>query len=72
MKNQKSKEIKVFIEIEYKDESSFHFDVIPHDNFGNAAKAEIMMITRGTLMASGGIKATAYNEDGFEICSYIQ
>jgi hypothetical protein len=63
---------KVFIEIEYDDETSFTFDVISHAENANAFQGEIMMITRGTLMASMGTKATAYNYEGFPICSYIK
>lgn len=63
---------KVFIEIEYNDESTFSFDVISHAETSSAYMAEIMMITRGTLMASIGIKATAYNCEGFPICSYVK
>lgn len=63
---------KVFIEIEYEDESSFTFDVIGHEESSNAYHAEILMITRGTLMASGAYKATAYNEEGFPIAAYYK
>lgn len=34
--------------------------------------ALVMMITRGTLMASTAYKATAYDEEGFDICSYVK
>lgn len=63
---------KVFVEIEYNDGSSFSFDVESHSEKENEITAEIMMITRGTLMASGATRATAYNPEGFEICSYIK
>lgn len=66
------RESRVFVEIEYEDESSFSFDVIPHSIKDSAKVAEIMMITRGTLMASNGVKATAYNDQGFEICAYTR
>lgn len=62
----------VFIEIEYEDETSFSFDVISHSESESAIVDEIMMITSGTLMASSGIKGTAYNEEGFPICSYVK
>lgn len=62
---------KVFVEIEYEDESSFSFDVVSHSDSEHEIIADIKMITRGTLMASRAIKATAYNHEGFEICSYI-
>lgn len=57
--------------IEYNDESEFHFDVTI-EGTESEIKANLMMITRGTLMASSGKKATCYNDDGFEICSYIK
>ena len=63
---------KVFIEIEYNDESSFTFDVLSHAETESAYVAEIMMITRGTLLASGAYKATAYNEEGFPIAAYYK
>ena len=61
---------KVFVEIEYNDGTSFSFDVILHSEKESALNAEIMMITRGTLMASSAQHATAYNYEGFPICSY--
>ena len=63
---------RAFVEIEYDDESSFSFDVILHSITDSAKVAEIQMITRGTLMASSGAKATAYNDQGFTICAYIR
>lgn len=57
--------------IEYNDESEFHFDVTI-EGTESEITANLMMITRGTLMASNGRKATCYNDDGFEICSYIK
>lgn len=70
--NESKREPRVIVEIEYDDESSFSFDVILHSITERAKVVEIMMITRGTLMASSGVKATAYNSEGFEICSYIR
>lgn len=67
-----SEEKKVFVEITYKDDSTFSFDVISHSEEESAILAEIMMITRGTLMASIGVKATAYNYEGFPLCSYTK
>lgn len=61
----------VFIAIQYEDESEFHFNV-EVDGKVNQKLAIIQMITRGTLMASNGVKAVAYNEEGFDICSYIK
>ncbi len=70
-KQSKQKEHRFCVEIEYSDESSFFFDVIlkgkPHQYM-----AHLQMITRGTLMASNAPKAIAYNEEGFDVVSYIR
>ena len=63
---------KVFVEIEYKDDSSFSFDIVLHSEDSTDQLAQVMMITRGTLMASIGRKATAYNSEGFPIASYVK
>lgn len=62
---------KFFVEVEYNDESSFSFEVHIEGRDVDV-KANLMMITRGTLMASLGSKATAYNFEGFPICSYYK
>lgn len=56
----------VTIFLYYHDETEISFEVITNDS------ALVMMITRGTLMASIANRATAYDEEGFEICSYIK
>lgn len=61
----------VYIEIQYEDETEFHFNV-EVEGKESEKLAIILMITRGTLMASSGVKATAYNVEGFDICSYIK
>lgn len=61
---------KVFIEIEYDDKSSFSFNV-EIEGKEHEILANIMQITRGTLMASSATKATAYREDGYPICAYV-
>lgn len=62
---------KAYIEIVYSDGTEFGFNVeLTSDEPGTSA--EIMMITRGTLMASNGMRATAYDDQGFDICSYIK
>ena len=66
-----NQESKVFLELEYKDGSSISFDVFPHSE-GSHATADVLMLSRGLLMASMGCKVTAYNCEGFEICSYIK
>lgn len=69
-KTKKALNPKVFVEIEYNDGTSFSFDVISHSEKEHELMAEIMMITRGTLIASSAQHATAYNYEGFPICSY--
>lgn len=61
----------VYIEIEYEDGTEFHFNV-EVEGKESEKLAIILMITRGTLMASCGVKAAAYNEEGFDICSFIK
>lgn len=56
----------VTIFLYYLDDSEKSFEVNTKD------KALVMMVTRGTLIASVAYKATAYNDEGFEICSYIK
>lgn len=62
---------KFWIDIEYKDGSSFGFQV---ELEGNEAtiRAELQMITRGTLMASCAYRSICYNSDGLDVCSYIK
>lgn len=36
------------------------------------ALATLMMVCRGTLMASSAKRIVAYDEEGFDLCSYIQ
>lgn len=59
------------VEIIYDDESSFNFDVELEGSW-NEIKGALMMITRGTLMASTAVKAVAYNDEGFDVCSYTK
>lgn len=59
------------VEIIYEDESSFNFDVELEGSW-RVIESELMMITRGTLMATTAKKAVAYNDEGFDVCSYIQ
>lgn len=62
---------KFFVEVIYEDGSEFSFYVLL-DGSDNKMNAELLMITRGTLMGSGGCKAVAYNEDGFDVCSFVR
>lgn len=62
-------EQKFYVELVYNDESEMHFDVLLEGN-EHEIKATLMMITRGTLMASSAVRATAYNDQGFDVCAY--
>lgn len=62
---------KVTIVLEYSDGSETNFDVtIEGEEYQR--QGTLMMITRGTLMASIAKKATCYKSDGFELCAYIK
>lgn len=56
--------IMVTICLDYPDDKIKSFEVNTED------LALVMMITRGTLRASLAHRATAYDEDGFDICTY--
>jgi hypothetical protein len=60
-----------YLEIIYNDNSEFHFNV-ELEGPDHSIMASLMMITRGTLMASSAARAIAYNEEGFDVCSYIR
>ena len=62
---------KVTIVLEYSDGSETYFDVTLEGEEYQIV-GTLMMITRGTLMASIAKKATCYKSDGFELCSYIK
>ncbi len=62
---------KFTVEMTYNDETEIHFTV-EIDGTDNQIYGQLMMITRGTLMASGAQRATAYNEEGFDVCNYIK
>ena len=55
----------------YNDDSELSFEVIL-EGPSRKIQADLFMITRGTLMASSAHKATAYNDEGFDVCSYIK
>lgn len=59
----------VYVEVTYDDGSSYNFNVIL-EGTENEKLGNLMMITRGTLMASNASCAIAYNEEGFDIVSY--
>lgn len=64
-------EKKFTIELQWNDDSSTFFDVIvngkPHEY-----NAKLMWVTRGSLMASNAKRAICYNEEGFDVLSYIK
>lgn len=62
---------KFYVEIVYEDKSEYHFNV-ELEGTSSEVMASLMQITRGTLMASSAHHATAINEDGFDVCSYIR
>lgn len=59
------------IELIWNDESKTMFETTikgkEHEIMGT-----LMWITRGSLMASGACRATAYNDQGFDVVSYVQ
>lgn len=61
--------MKVYIELEYNETTTKGF-TIEVEGKKHEYMALIEMVTRGTLMASMANKATAYNEEGFDIVSY--
>lgn len=69
LKTQVTMERKFYVELVYNDESEMHFNVLLDDCEKNSLST-LMMITRGTLMASMAVRATAYNDQGFDVCSY--
>lgn len=60
---------KVHFSFVYSDGSEWNFEGIFEDGLKDC-RANIEMITRGTLMASIAKTGTAYNIEGFPICSY--
>lgn len=62
---------KFHVEVTYNDSSEFSFEVEITDR-ESAIFSTISMITRGTLMASSAKMAVAYNDEGFDVCSYIK
>ena len=60
---------KFYVEIVYHDSTIFDFNV---ELTGSEVKVRgsLCMIVRGTLMASSGETATAYNMEGFPVVSY--
>lgn len=63
--------MKATIFLTYSDDSEVSFD-FKSDESETSALALLMMVCRGTFMASMACKVVAYNEEGFEICAYIK
>lgn len=59
------------VNVIYSDDSEFWFKV-ELEGKEHEIMASLMMITRGVLMASDASKSVAYNEDGFDVCSYTR
>lgn len=60
-----------YIDIVYDDETMFGFTV-EIEGKDHEIMAHLIQITRGTLMASSASRAVCYNEEGFDVCSYIK
>lgn len=63
--------MKATIFLTYSDDSEVCFEFKSDESELNAL-ATLMMVCRGTLMASSASSVTAYNEDGFEYCKYVK
>lgn len=66
-----SKKETYYVEITYNDESTMDFEVTI-EGTDSEIHCTLLMVTRGTLMASTGSRATAYNDQGFDVCSYVR
>lgn len=65
------KEQEYFVELVYEDDSTMNFSVKVSDSW-SVTYAMLSMITRGTLMTSSACRATCYNDEGFDVCSYVR
>lgn len=63
--------MKASINLVYRDDSEVWFDFDCSESTPNAL-ATLMMVCRGVLMASMAKRVVAYNEEGFDICSYVK
>lgn len=63
--------MKATVFLTYGDESEISFE-FQSDESWNAALAVLMIVCRGALMASLAHKVTAYDQEGFDICSYVK
>lgn len=60
-----------YVELVYNDDSTNEF-YVKVEGEEHEYMALLMMITRGTLMASSAKKATCYNDEGFYVFSYVR
>lgn len=63
--------MKATIFMTYSDNSEVCFE-FSCDAPDHEALATLMMVTRGTLMASMAKRICAYDEEGFDICAYYK
>ena len=63
--------MKFTIELTWKDESETMFSV-EMDGKEHDVMAALMWVTRGSLMASNAQSVTAYDEEGYDVVSYIK
>lgn len=63
--------MKATVFLTYRDDSEVCFE-FQCDEPKSTALATLMMVCRGTLMASMATKICAYDEDGFDIVSYYK
>ena len=63
--------MKFTIELTWEDNSETMFQV-ELEGKKHEIMSDLMWITRGTLMATSAKRAIAYNEEGFDVISYIQ
>lgn len=63
--------MKFTIELTWKDGSETMFNA-EIDGKEHEVMAVLMWATRGSLMASNAQRATAFNEEGFDVLSYIK
>lgn len=60
-----------FVELVYNDDSTNEF-YVRVEGEKHEYMALLSMITRGALMASSAKSATCYNDEGFDVCSYVK
>lgn len=63
--------MKFTIELTWKDESETMFNVEINGK-EHEVMAVLMWVTRGSLMETNAQSATAYDEEGFDVVSYIK